>query len=76
MLVEVPPKVEYSYSGTMKLLAISKPRWFSGNDTVTKWNPDVIQEDLLCVADDSSWLSRLFRLRIFGKIADERLHAD
>ena len=43
MLVEVPPKTEYSYSGTMTLIAISKPRWFNGNDTHTKWNPDVIQ---------------------------------
>src|SRR5215831_12498300 len=31
MLVEVPPKVEYSYSGKMRLLAVPKPRWFSGN---------------------------------------------
>lgn len=41
-LVECPPKVEYSYSGKMKLLALSKPRWFSGNDTFTRWNPDVV----------------------------------
>src|SRR3989304_1516023 len=26
VLVEVPPKVEYSYSGTMTLLALSQPR--------------------------------------------------
>jgi mannose-6-phosphate isomerase-like protein (cupin superfamily) len=42
MLVEVPPKVEYCYSGKMKLIAVSKPRWFSGNDTFTKWNRDVV----------------------------------
>src|SRR5207245_9076767 len=42
MLVEIPPRVEYSYSGKMKLIAISKPRWFSGNDRYTKWNPDVV----------------------------------
>jgi mannose-6-phosphate isomerase-like protein (cupin superfamily) len=41
VLVEVPPRVEYSYSGTMKLLLISNPRWFKGNDEVTKKNPDV-----------------------------------
>ena len=41
MLVEVPPKVEYSYSGTMRLLLISKPRWFEGNDKHTRINPDV-----------------------------------
>jgi SAM-dependent methyltransferase len=67
MLVEVPPKVEYCYSGTMKLIAFSKPRWFSGNDVFTKWNPDVVQEDLPCDSDDKSWLARMVRLRIFGK---------
>jgi mannose-6-phosphate isomerase-like protein (cupin superfamily) len=41
MIVEVPPNVEYSYSGTMKLLLISNPRWFKGNEEVTKKNPDV-----------------------------------
>jgi SAM-dependent methyltransferase len=67
MLVEVPPKVEYCYSGKMKLIAFSKPRWFSGNDTFTKWNPDVVPwGDLACAADRLSW-SRLARLRIFGK---------
>src|SRR5215469_16572054 len=30
MLVEVPTDVEYCYSGKMKLIAFSKPRWFSG----------------------------------------------
>jgi chemotaxis methyl-accepting protein methylase/mannose-6-phosphate isomerase-like protein (cupin superfamily) len=65
MLVEVPPKVEYSYSGKMKLLTVSKPRWFSGNDKITKWNPDVVEGDFL--ADDESWLRRLARLKIFGK---------
>ena len=65
MLVEVPPKVEYSYSGKMKLLAVSKPRWFSGNDKITKWNPDVVEGDF--PADDESWLRRLARVKIFGK---------
>jgi mannose-6-phosphate isomerase-like protein (cupin superfamily) len=31
MLVEVSPKVAYSYSGKMKLIGISRPRWFNGN---------------------------------------------
>jgi mannose-6-phosphate isomerase-like protein (cupin superfamily) len=44
MLVEVPPKVEYSYSGTMKLLLIARPRWFEGNDKHTKMNPDVFSD--------------------------------
>ena len=29
-LIEVPPRMEYSYSGTMKLIAFMKPRWFAG----------------------------------------------
>jgi mannose-6-phosphate isomerase-like protein (cupin superfamily) len=41
MLVEVPPNLEYSYSGTMKLILVSNPRWFRGNEEVTKENPDV-----------------------------------
>jgi len=67
MLVEVPPKVEYSYSGTMKVIAVSKPRWFGGNDTHTRWNPDVVRGDFPCVSDSESSLTRLVRLRIFGK---------
>lgn len=67
MLVEVPPKVEYSYSGNMKLIALSKPRWFNGNDRFTKWNPDVVRTDLPFAADGGSLLTRLVRLRIFGK---------
>src|SRR5262252_4711021 len=38
ILVEIPPKVEYSYSGKMTLIAFCRPRWFSGNDKHTKWN--------------------------------------
>jgi SAM-dependent methyltransferase/quercetin dioxygenase-like cupin family protein len=67
MLVEVPPKVEYSYSGKMKLIAVSKPRWFHGNDTHTKWNPDVVRTDYPRAADSASRLTRLVRLRIFRK---------
>ena len=67
MLVEVPPKVEYCYSGKMKLMAVSKPRWFRGNDTFTKWNPDVGPEDFTFAADDRSWLMRLVKVKIFGK---------
>jgi SAM-dependent methyltransferase len=40
MLVEVPPKVEYTYSGKMTLIGLARPRWFNGNDTHTRWNPD------------------------------------
>ena len=67
MLVEVPPKVEYSYAGKMKLIAFSKPRWFFGNDTHTKWNPDVVRGDFPPAADSVSWLKRLVRLKLFGK---------
>src|SRR5208282_5711540 len=67
MLVEVPPKVEYCYSGKMKLILLQIGRWFPANDTHTKWNPDVVPADFPCAADDVSWLIRLVRLRIFGK---------
>jgi SAM-dependent methyltransferase len=67
-LVEVPPKIEYCYSGRMKLLAFSKPRWFRGNDTFTKWNPDVVGRDSPCLVEGGgSWLTRLARSSIFGK---------
>ena len=67
MLVEVPPRVEYSYSGKMRMLALSRPRWFSGNDTHTKWNPDVVRGDFPRLTSGRAWLSRLVRLKIFGK---------
>jgi chemotaxis methyl-accepting protein methylase/mannose-6-phosphate isomerase-like protein (cupin superfamily) len=72
MLVEVPPSVEYSYSGKMKLIAFSLPRWFSGNDTHTRWNPDVgVQEGLPGGSASRSWtrrlIGRLIRLKLFGK---------
>jgi len=73
MLVEVPPKVEYCYSGKMRLIAFSRPRWFVGNETFTKWNPDVVRGDFPYPADARltrsirSWLVGLIRFRIFGK---------
>jgi mannose-6-phosphate isomerase-like protein (cupin superfamily) len=42
VLVEVPPLVEYSYTGSMRLLLIGNPRWFRGNEEVTRRNPDVV----------------------------------
>ncbi len=42
MLVEVSPNLEYSYTGTMKLILISCPRWFRGNEEITRNNPDVL----------------------------------
>jgi len=41
MLIEVPPNVEYTYSGKMKLLLIMSPPWFKGNEEITKKNPSV-----------------------------------
>ena len=67
MVVEVPPRVEFSYSGKMTLLCFSIPRWFSGNDRFTKWNPDVFGHDSPCAGDDPSWWRRLGEVRIFGK---------
>ena len=64
MLVEVPPKIEYSYSGKMKLIGISKPRWFNGNDRHTKWNADVVQENLPITANAESW--KIFAKRLIN----------
>jgi len=47
LVVEVPPGVEYSYSGSMKILLVSHPRWFEGNERITKNNPDVVSETAL-----------------------------
>jgi hypothetical protein len=44
VVVEVPPGVEYSYSGSMKILLVSHPRWFQGNELMTRTNPDVVGE--------------------------------
>src|SRR5262249_7872401 len=45
LIVEVPPGVEYSYSGSMKILLVSHPRWFEGNEWTTRNNPNVIGKD-------------------------------
>jgi SAM-dependent methyltransferase len=67
MLVEVPPRVEFSYSGKMTLLLFARPRWFRRNDTHTRWNPDVTRRVSSCLPLPESWLTRLLRLRIAGK---------
>ena len=41
MLIEVPPNIEYVYSGKMKLLLVMNPPWFEGNEEFTKNNPAV-----------------------------------
>jgi hypothetical protein len=53
--------------GKMKFVALLKPCWFVGNDTHTKRNPDVVQGDFLCEAEGDSYVTRLVRLRVFGK---------
>jgi hypothetical protein len=69
LLVEVPPRVEYSYSGKMTLIAFARPRWFSRNDTHTRWNPDVTSQ---CSRSLPNSESRLTRLLVFL----EKLRAD
>lgn len=59
MLVEVPPKIEYCYSGKMTLICFSRPRWFKGNEKITKWNPDVVGDKLPPIKDQLSWFRRL-----------------
>ena len=67
MLVEVPPKVEYSYSGRMKLVVFARPGWFAGNDTHTKWNRDAIGHKSSAPLPTGPRWSRLFGLRALGK---------
>ncbi len=67
LLVEVPPGVEFCYSGKMTLIAFARPRLFSGNDTHTKWNPDVVDPDVGSVIDRGTWAQRLLRGTVFGK---------
>jgi mannose-6-phosphate isomerase-like protein (cupin superfamily) len=61
VLVEIPPRLEYSYSGKMTLLCISVPRWSKGNDAFTKWNPDVVACDSCGIAADLPWRARLWK---------------
>ena len=67
MLVEVPPRLEYTYSGQMTLLALCTPRWSRGNDAFTKWNPDVVGFDSASAIDSGSRLTRLVTAKMFGK---------
>jgi SAM-dependent methyltransferase len=68
MLVEVPPKVEYTYSGRMTLLGIASGRWSPDNETHTRWNPDsTCRRDPNSLPGRESRLTRLSRVRIAGK---------
>ena len=67
MLVEAPPKVEYCYSGRMKLVVFASPAWSARNDTHTKWNRDAIGHESSAPLPNASRWSRLLGLRVFGK---------
>jgi chemotaxis methyl-accepting protein methylase len=67
MLIEVPPKVEYCYSGEMTMLGISRPHSFAGNDKATRWNPDVIPGNSPLIAEKNSWLTPFVGVSILGK---------
>ncbi len=69
MLIEVPSKVEFSYSGKMTMIGWGRrQRWSMGNDRHTRWNPAVT-----CRRGDDGlpgrvpWLTRLVRFTIAGK---------
>jgi SAM-dependent methyltransferase len=49
----------------MEMLVFSTPRWFSGNDRSTRWNPAVVGHD--SVIAPPTILTRLARRRVFGK---------
>ena len=66
-LVEVPSEVEYSYSGRMTMLVFCRRRWFRKSDRWTRWNPDVVGMEDPWPLVASSWLTRLIKIRIFGK---------
>ena len=68
LVIEVPPGTEYSYSGAMRLIAFMSPRWFSGNDTATKWNPDVTPQNVRFEPGNGvSWQSKLLGFQVLGK---------
>ena len=66
-LIEVPSKVEYSYSGRMTMLVFCRRRWFRSGDRWTRWNPDVVGTDDPWPLDAGSRLTKLINVRIFGK---------
>jgi chemotaxis methyl-accepting protein methylase len=67
VLIDVSPEVEYSYSGRMTMLVFCRQRRFHRRDRWTRWNQDVvgIEDPWPLVA--GSWLTKLIRVRIFGK---------
>lgn len=67
MLVEVPPKVEYTYSGPLTMIAFSRPRGKKNTDAHTRWNPDVTVRDSSSLPGRAPWLARLIRMTVLGK---------
>lgn len=67
VLVEIPSGAEYSYSGCMTMLAFCKRSWFHSKDKWTRWNRDVVGEEASWPLYTASLLTRLVRIRIFGK---------
>ena len=67
MLVEVPPEVEFSYSGCMKLVVFASPAWRPRNDTHTKWNRDAIGHESSAPLPNASRWNGFLGLRVFGK---------
>lgn len=67
LLIEVPPGVEYCYSGRMTMLAFCRTGRFHRRDKFTRWNPDVVGDAAPYPLDGGPWLQRLVRIRIFGK---------
>jgi chemotaxis methyl-accepting protein methylase len=67
MVVEIPPKVEYSYSGRMRFVAFCTPGWKFGSDLHTKWNEDAVGAGFSAPLPNASWRSRILWWRIFGK---------
>lgn len=39
MVIEVPPNIEYTYTGKFKALLIMNPPWFEGNEIILRENP-------------------------------------
>jgi chemotaxis methyl-accepting protein methylase len=66
-LVEVPPGVEYAYSGRMTMLAFCRRGWFARKDKFTRWNPDVVGEEVPWLTEGKFGIRRLVRVRILGK---------
>lgn len=67
VLVEIPPGVEYSYSGRMTMLAFCRQSWPRRKDQFTRWNHDVVGGNPPMALGGDPWLTRVVRLRPFGK---------